>query len=201
MIKNLIYDFGKVLVDYDFDLFFRNMIPDDSRRIPFSTYINNPERVSILDRGMKTLEDIVEDFILDFPGYDAEFREFARRKPEVVLREFPGMHELLVKLKSEGFRLYGLSNWDTQVYATINQFDIFKLLDGRIISSEEHEIKPEPEIYLRLFKKFGLKPEECIFADDKPINIEGGRSVGMEGIVFRDAAQYEAELRLLLGSR
>lgn len=78
------------------------------------------------------------------------------------------------------------------------QFPIFKLLDGQIISSEEMVIKPEPEIYHRLFAKFNLKPEECIFTDDRAENIEGGRRLGMEGIVFTDAKQYERELRDLL---
>ncbi|MBQ0121032.1 MAG: HAD-IA family hydrolase [Bacteroidales bacterium] len=72
------------------------------------------------------------------------------------------------------------------------------MLDGQIISSEEKVIKPEPEIYHRLFDKFDLKPEECIFTDDRIENIEGGRRVGMEGIVFTDARQYETELRKML---
>ena len=63
------------------------------------------------------------------------------------------------------------------------------------ISSEEKVIKPEPEIYQRLFDKFNLKPEECIFADDRAENIEGGRRLGLDGIVFKDAKQYERELR------
>ena len=63
------------------------------------------------------------------------------------------------------------------------------------ISSEEKVIKPEPEIYQRLFTKFNLKPEECIFTDDRVENIEGGSRLGMDGIVFKDAKQYERELR------
>ncbi|MCM1206981.1 MAG: HAD-IA family hydrolase [Firmicutes bacterium] len=69
---------------------------------------------------------------------------------------------------------------------------------GYIISSEEHVIKPEPAIYKRLFEKFNLKPEECIFTDDREENINGGKSLGMEGIVFHDAIQYETELRRIL---
>ena len=81
------------------------------------------------------------------------------------------------------------------------QFEIFNLLDGYIISSEEKVIKPEAEIYHCLFNRFNLKPEECIFADDRAENIEGGRRVGMEGIVFTDARQYERELRILIDGR
>ena len=50
------------------------------------------------------------------------------------------------------------------------------------------------------FKKFHIKPEECIFTDDKVENIEGGRRLGMDGIVFASAKQYERELRARLSS-
>jgi len=76
----------------------------------------------------------------------------------------------------------------------MEQFPIFRLLDGQVISSEEHVIKPEPAIYQCLFERFNLKPEECVFADDRVENIEAGRALGMEGVVFTDAEQYEKEL-------
>ena len=105
------------------------------------------------------------------------------------------MNDLLRRLKAEGFKLYGLTNWCSKVHTTIRQFEIFKLLDGYVISSEEKVIKPEPDIYHRLFDRYGLNPSECIFTDDREENILGGRNVGMEGIVFVDARQYESELR------
>ena len=84
------------------------------------------------------------------------------------------------------------------MYQTIAQFDIIKPLDGYVNSSEEKVIKPEAEIYLRLFHKFGLRPEECIFTDDRTENIEGGKRLGMKGIVFKNAKQYEEELRRMI---
>lgn len=198
MIKNLIYDFGKVLVDYDFDRFYRDLIADDDRRAVFSEYMSDPANIRKMDRGLKPFEEVIADLAPGLPGYEKECEDFSRRKPEVVFAEIPGMRELLTRLKAEGYRLYGLTNWDTQVYVTLNQFDIFKLLDGMVISSEEHVVKPEPEIYHRLFDKFGLIPEECIFTDDRPENIEGGRREGMEGIIFASTSQYETELRTLL---
>ena len=80
----------------------------------------------------------------------------------------------------------------------MEQYDIFELLDGYIVSSEVHKIKPEPEIYQCLFDRFSLNPEECVFADDRVENVVAGRRLGMDGIVFSDAAQFEKELRKLL---
>lgn len=45
-------------------------------------------------------------------------------------------------------------------------------------------VKPDPGIYLYLFQTYGLKPEECFFIDDLEDNIEAGRKLGMDGIVF-----------------
>lgn len=198
MIRNLILDFGKVLVDYDFDLFFRRYIPDDDRREKFTPILYNEELPPIVDRGEKSFDEIVEDLIVSNPEFEPELHIFNDRYPELVTGEIPGMRDLLAKLKGEGFKLYGLSNWCSKVYATIDQFEIFKLLDGYIVSSEVHKIKPEPGIYQCLFERFNLKPEECIFADDRVENIEAGRRLGMEGIVFNNTKQFEQELRKLL---
>lgn len=198
MIKNLIFDFGKVLVDYDFEAFFRKYIPDAKRCLAFTPVLYNVELQQLLDREEQPFDVIMEEIIARNKEFEAEIRIFNEHYPEIVTNEMEGMRELLVQLKDEGYKLYGLTNWCSKVHLTMAQFDIFKLLDGYVISSEEKVIKPEAEIYRRLFNKFNLKPEECIFADDRAENIEGGRAVGMDGIVFKDAKQYESELRAML---
>lgn len=198
MIKNLIFDFGKVLVDYDFEAFFRKYIPDAKRCLAFTPVLYNVELQQLLDREEQPFDVIMEEIIARNKEFEAEIRIFNEHYPEIVTNEMEGMRELLVQLKAEGYKLYGLTNWCSKVHLTMAQFDIFKLLDGYVISSEEKVIKPEAEIYRRLFNKFNLKPEECIFADDRAENIEGGRAVGMDGIVFKDAKQYESELRAML---
>ena len=47
-------------------------------------------------------------------------------------------------------------------------------------------LKPEKRIYQRLFDKFGLKPEECLFVDDLARNIEGAEAAGMQGYCHAD---------------
>ena len=195
MIKNLIFDFGKVLVDYDFKAFFRKYIPNTERCQAFTPVLYNEELQQMLDREERPFDVIMEDWIENHKEFEHEIRYFNEHYLEIVTNEVEGMYELLTQLKAEGYKLYGLTNWCSKVYLTMAQFPIFKLLDGQIISSEEKVIKPEPEIYQRLFDKFNLKPEECIFADDRAENIEGGSRLGMDGIVFKDAKQYERELR------
>lgn len=198
MIKNIILDFGKVLVDYDFELFFRRYVPNEERRNKFIPILYNDGLTPVIDRGEKPFSEIVEDLIAENPEYAPELHLFNERYPDLITGEIPGMKDLLKKLKSEGYKLYGLSNWCDKVYITMDQFDIFKLLDGYIVSSEVHQIKPEPAIYHTLFNRFNLNPEECVFADDKEENIEAGKKEGMPGIVFRNAEQFESDLRRVL---
>ena len=198
MIKNLIFDFGKVLVDYDFEAFFRRYITDEERCRAFTPILHNEEVQRMFDREEHSFDEIIEEIICQHREFEQEIRYFATHYPEIVTNEVEGMRDLLTRLKGEGYGLYGLTNWCSKVYLTMAQFEIFDLLDGYIISSEEKVIKPEAEIYQRLFNKFNLKPEECLFADDRAENIEGGRRVGMEGIVFTDARQYERELEEVL---
>ena len=200
MIKNLIFDFGKVLVDYDFEAFLRIYILDTARCQAVNAVLCAVELQLLLDREVRPFEVIMEEWIGGNREFESEIRYFSEHYPEIVTHEVEGMYDLLTQLKAEGFKLYGLTNWCSKVHLTMAQFPIFKLLDGQIISSEEKVIKPEPEIYQRLFKKFRIKPEECIFTDDKVENIEGGRRLGMDGIVFTSAKQYERELRARLGS-
>lgn len=199
MIKNLIFDFGKVLVDYDFTAFFTKYIPDEERRRAFSPILYNEEVQQLLDRELRPFDAIMEEIIVKNREFEAEIRNFMERYPELVTVEIEGMRELLTRLKSEGYKLYGLTNWCSKVHVTMKQYPIFELLDGQVISSEEKVIKPEPEIYHRLFRKFNLKPEECVCTDDRPENIEGGERLGMRGIVFQNTAQFEKELRKVIG--
>ncbi|NCU19278.1 HAD family phosphatase, partial [Candidatus Falkowbacteria bacterium] len=79
-----------------------------------------------------------------------------------------------------------------------------ELFDGMIFSAEESCVKPNPEIYRRLFERYSLKPEESFFVDDVAANIEGGEKLGMRGYRFYDgdverlrevllhASQYQA---------
>lgn len=194
MIKNLIFDFGKVLVDYDFEAFFRKNIPDADRCKELTPLLYNENLQQVLDREIKPFNEILEDIIKQYPSFEKEIRMFSEHYPEIVIDEIEGMRELLIQLKNDGYKLYGLTNWCSKVYQTLEKFEIFRLLDGYIISSEEKVIKPEPEIYQILFNKFNLRPEECIFTDDREDNILGGRAMGMEGIVFKNAKQYKEEL-------
>ena len=195
MIRNLIFDFGKVLVDYDYFFILDQIFTTHEQSLDFYNHLMGDRWNERLDRMDRTFEQVIGDMQEAMPQWRDEIQQFGDRYTEFVLGEIKGMRALLVRLKSEGYKLYGLTNWCSRVYATMEQYPIFQLLDDRIISSDEHLVKPNADIYECTCRKLGLKPEECVFADDKMENIVAARDYGMFGICFKDAVQYENELR------
>lgn len=197
MIKNLIFDFGKVLVDYSFEKFFdEQYFHSRAKAEQFMQQVFTREWGLRVDRESEPLEQIVAELQALYPDFAEPIAMYQTRHTEFVLGEVPGMRDLLTQLKQEGFQLYGLTNWCHAIHETMTQYpEIFALLDGMVISSEEHLVKPEAAIYERLFEKYGLDRRECLFTDDKMENIEGSLQVGMDAILFVDAEQYERELR------
>ena len=57
-------------------------------------------------------------------------------------------------------------------------------MEGGILSYKEHLIKPEPEIYQLLLKRYGLKAEESVFLDDTLKNVEAAEEQGIHGIHY-----------------
>lgn len=198
MVKNLIYDFGKVLVDYDYFVVLDELFSTHEQAEDFYHHLMDDGWNERLDREEHPFEQIISDMQAAMPQYKKEIQGFGDRYTEFVLEEVKGMRPLLTRLKEQGYKLYGLTNWCSKVHITMTQYPIFQLLDDRLISSEEHLVKPETAIYERICSKFNLKAEECVFADDKIENVEAARAYGMQGIWFKDAKQYEMELKDIL---
>lgn len=198
MIKNIILDFGKVLVDYDFPQFINKIIPNENDRHKFSCLVLSPYWNNIFDKEDKPFGDYIHDLKQLYPQYEAYIDAFDKRYQEIMTGEIPGMYEVLTDLKQRGYKLYGLTNWCSKVYEVMETYPIFKLLDGQVISCEEHLIKPDAALYHRLLEKLNLKADECIFTDDREVNIIGAEACGIKGIVFHNAAQFKQELNTLL---
>lgn len=194
MIKNIVFDFGKVLVDYDFVRVIRQFFHSDDDVRRYCDIVLTEDFMNQCDRGDLTIDQLVGNLKHEHPQYAEQLQLFADRYDDFVIGEMPGMNDLLTRLCAKGYKLYGLTNWCLKVHGVMQRYGIFRHLDGWVISSEEHLIKPDVAIYQRLCSRYGLEASECLFADDKPVNIEGARRAGMQGVVFENAAQFEAHL-------
>ena len=75
--------------------------------------------------------------------------------------------------------------------------DVF---DAMVISAEVGLIKPDPRIYRLALAKLGARPEESVFIDDVPANVDAARSAGMVGIEFTQPEKVLEELKQILNN-
>jgi HAD superfamily hydrolase (TIGR01509 family) len=102
---------------------------------------------------------------------------------------------LLRSLRSRGVPLYCLSNMPAPVYGRLRQaHDFWEVFQGIVISGEVGLVKPSREVFELVLTRFNLAAAEAIFFDDAPENVAAARSVGIDGIVFRDAEQCRGAL-------
>ena len=194
MIKNIIFDFGAVLVDWNPHYLFDSYFGSKEKADWFLANICTAKWNGEVDRGMP-ISEAVKQLSEVYPEWATEIDMYFNRWLEMMGGEIPGMYELIQRLKSKGYGVYGLTNWSAETFCLVrHMYAIFDLMDGMVVSGEEHLLKPEPEIFHCLFGRYGLEPSECIFTDDNEANVDGARRVGLTAIRFRNAAQFEEEL-------
>lgn len=184
MIRNIIFDFGAVLVDWNPRHLYAPYFNDEEKTAYFLETVCPYSWNTTVDGGRST-QDAMEERIALFPEWEKEIRMYYGEWIGMMGGEIPGMRELLSSLKNRGFGIYGLTNWSAETFPLIrDSYPIFRLLDGFVVSGEEHKVKPDPQIYRILLDRYGLKAGECMFIDDNADNVAGGEAVGIKGIRF-----------------
>ena len=197
-IRNVVFDIGGVLADFRPDrvmeaLRFSEEAKEAFRREIFSRVWLDCDRIPYDDGEIRAL------FKAAVPGFEAEVdRLWDGLAP--ITRELPYAQEWLRSLKARGYRIYVLSNYGKRSFEINSpRYGFLALTDGQLISYELRQLKPEPEIYLSLCARFGLRPEESVFIDDVPANVEAAERLGFAGIVFASYERAAAELEALTG--
>ena len=103
---------------------------------------------------------------------------------DICMEPIPGAMEFCEYVKKSGYGIYVLSNADNTFHDYFPRFAPEAWFDGVMVSSDVHMIKPETKIYEHFLKTYRLIPEECLFVDDRPENIEGAKKAGIPGMIF-----------------
>ena len=99
----------------------------------------------------------------------------------------PGARVLIDDLKAAGVGVWGLSNWEKELYPIAERTTpILGRLDGKIVSGFVKLRKPHKDIYERALKEFGITADGAVFIDDKAMNVVGANAAGIRGVRFRD---------------
>jgi putative hydrolase of the HAD superfamily len=106
--------------------------------------------------------------------------------------------QLMKDVKKAGFKLGILSNMPHDFLTMARmKFPVFKLPDAGVFSCECGSIKPEEKIYRDCCAALELEPEELVFFDDMPVNIEKACSLGMQGFIWQNPETARETLQKL----
>ena len=98
----------------------------------------------------------------------------------------PGVVALIGDLRDTKYRTFLLSNATPEIEAgNRRRYDYFELFDKTYFSHNIGFRKPDPRAYQVVLSDNGLEPDECIFVDDKRVNVEAARSLGIGTIMFK----------------
>jgi putative hydrolase of the HAD superfamily len=193
MIKNVIFDLGKVLIEFDFNGFYTALGYDPAER----TLDEANEPILLFEAG-KISKAVFFEEIKKIYGFDLSLKEF-----EIlwcsVFSDAKEMIELARKI-SEKYNVLILSNTDEihfpYIWKNFPQLHFFK--NNLMLSYELNSVKPEKEIFKNAIEKFNLIPRECVFIDDRPINVSVAEKLGMKGIIHQSFLSTKEKLVKIL---
>jgi putative hydrolase of the HAD superfamily len=108
----------------------------------------------------------------------------------------PVMLQTVRRARAAGIRTGLISNsWGTRRY---DRPLLAELFDGIVLSGDEGMRKPAPEIYSLGAQRIGLEPNQCVFVDDLPFNLDPARELGMAIVHHRRTEDTVAQLERLL---
>ncbi|HJC24027.1 MAG TPA: HAD family phosphatase [Candidatus Eisenbergiella merdavium] len=197
MIRTIIFDIGNVLTVFGWKNFLKSFGFDaqTEERVGKAT-MDNPFW-NEMDRGKLSEEEMLEGFIQNDPSVEKEIRQIYENLHGILTKAnyaIPWIKEL----KAKGYQVLVLSNFSEKVAReNADALDFLEYVDGGILSYKDGVIKPDPAIYRLLLDRYGLKPEECVFLDDVPKNVDAAAAFGIATILFRNQEQAMEELRAL----
>ena len=195
MIKQIIFDVGGVLLDFDPAAMISAVTDDPAEAALLRQEVFGHSDWCRFDRGASPIE-LEESILLRLPCHlENPARELLDTWWERLAPK-EEMGELVRELHGLGYPLYILSNAPVDFSHFQDRIPGWGLYRGVMLSWEEKLLKPDPELYRRLFTRFGLRPGECFFIDDSPANVEAAQWCGMSAFLYRnDPDQLRTALR------
>jgi glucose-1-phosphatase len=194
-IDAIIFDLGKVIVDYDHGLMCSRLARADRL---------DPElvRAAIFDSGLEDRFDrgavSPEDFyrlLVQSTGLTISLQQ-TRTIWTTIFTPIAGTMEIIRSLP--GYRLFCLSNTNRWHFDYCrNTYAVMDLFEGCILSCEVGARKPEPEIFQAALERAQVPPQRCLFIDDVELFVRGARSMGLHGIRFSTPDHLQQQLREL----
>ena len=186
MIKNIIFDMGNVLLDYNPDAAMQMLgINEKAKPVIMKELFGGNEWVQ-LDLGNISIDEAFENIKQRIhEEYHSDLRKCIDGW-DVCMVPVEGAKDFCEFVKSNGFGVYVLSNAHKSFYSYFPRYFDLDFFDGVVVSADMHTVKPDIKIYKHLLEKYSLKAEECLFIDDRADNVEGALKAGMKAVQFKN---------------
>ena len=192
-IKNIIFDFGGVLIDWNPRYLYRNMFNNEAEMEFFLAQICTPEWNLKQDAG-RSFSDATKELLDKYPEFKKEVTSFYGSWSKMIGGAIEENVSQIENLKGK-YRLFGLTNWSAESFPIVfNQYPFFKEFEGIVVSGAEKIIKPDPRIYQLLLTRYGLIAKESLFIDDNEENIKAANKLGFETIHLHEKVSLKNEL-------
>jgi 2-haloacid dehalogenase len=191
----IIFDCGNVLYGWDPQSFLARQLPEDEARLRFIEQVGLWNWHETLDGGRPFAEAAAE-LSQKFPDYAALISAWGDRFGETIGDPVPGVHALVEALDEGGVPLFIITNFSADFWPPFREREdaFLRRFQGIVVSGEEKLLKPDPALYYRALDRFGLRPSEALFVDDRKINVEAAEAVGMHGHLFTGADRLRRHL-------
>jgi putative hydrolase of the HAD superfamily len=195
MHKAILFDLGKVLINFDFGRAYRQLEPlcgyetaEIRRRLAATGLVER------LETGLIEPRDFVPP-VCEALGIPADYHQF-RRIFNCIFGETLIPEDLLERL-AKRYRMVLLSNTNAMHFEILqeNYSHMLRHFHRLILSHEVRAMKPDPAIYQAAVEAAGCRPEECFYTDDIAAFIAAARSLGIDAVQFESYEQIERELR------
>ena len=183
-IENVIFDMGGVLMVFDGHAFARDFTDtDEDAELLWRAYFGRTEW-ALVDAGVlgfDTLERLARHDLPErlWPNLERCARDWPKKSLAI-----PETNELVPELKAAGLGVYLLSNAGVRIGEQLDHMPANDYFDGRVISSFERLMKPDPAIFQLACMRFGIDPTTALFVDDSPANCEGAQVAGLQTFHF-----------------
>lgn len=195
MIPIIVFDLGKVLVDFDYSIAARR-VGARSTQPPenLDAFLSSSPALVEFETGLLTRQAFF-DQVRNATGFLGDIREFGGMFAD-IFTEMPPMIELHAELRRRGFKTYIFSNTNDLAIEHIRRnFPFFQNFDGYILSYEVQAMKPDAPIYQALEQMTGKRGNEIIYIDDRAENIAGAVESGWRTILHESPEQTRAALK------
>ncbi|OBU28920.1 HAD family phosphatase [Photobacterium kishitanii] len=184
MIRNVIFDFGAVLFEWNpLQIVNSFTTSQPEREILLRDVLQHSDWLS-LDRGTMLIAEVIPKFSARTQISPQRIEEFIVHI-QLSLTKIQQTEILFHQLTEQPYSLYYLTNMCSAFFDTLYEKHHFiSFFDGGLVSGKELVMKPEQEIFLRLCQRYQLSPQESLFIDDNSENIKITSKLGFNTIQF-----------------